>query len=716
MKFGYAGVSFALLLIIISGFVLDEAYAQTSNFSVTDVDSVRVNLSWNNLSSSNAMYYNVEMVRTEDKGNIVLFGAKNEYNLTDYHWHNSGETVNYTLTVYGPSWSILNETTITVTIPANEQPTADAGMDLTVDSGGKFTLNGTGSIDDNMDLLEYEWMQTAGPRARLYYTGYIGVALLNVTAPKVYETTTLTFKLNVRDYSGDSDDDFVNVTVRPAYNAPPNADAGDDRTVAPGEWVRLNAINSRDDNTPTQDLNYSWEQIMGTSVVLSDRQGIVTSFTVPDTITSTEILRFNLTVTNRLGKNGSDSVDLIVVLPANNAPTAEAGAYQDLEPGDLVTLNGSNSSDPDPDDSLSYLWYQKNGTPVTLSNYTSITPNFTAPTGNPTLLVFELTVTDLREDTGTDDVQIAVAAHDPPKADVGPNDIIAVYYGDRVTLNASNTMYNHTAKLTYIWTKTEGPGGAPDLLDGETADFTVPTLGGDADQPTYLTYKLTVSDGVYTDQKTIYFYIYPESHPTASGYANYYTAKSGQIVTLNGRHSFDNQGNVTGSWERLNGPIVTLQGSGLVSNFTAPDVATKSIVEFLLTVYDNKGNSDTSKVNVTIVPNQRPTADAGDDRTVRDGTKNIWLTGEGSDPDNDHLYYSWKQLDDENVDELPHLGKRIKFTAPSISSVLVFELTVSDGVYEVTDTVTITVKTNDNAPTANAGPDKSARDGSYRNA
>ena len=709
MKFGYAGASFALLFVIISGFVLDEAYAQASNFRVTNVDSVFVTLEWDNLDDYGARYYNVEMVRTKNKGNIVLFGAESEYNLTDeYHWHNSGETVNYTLTVYGPSWSILTETTITVTIPANVPPTADAGRDKTVGSGGSFTLDGAGSTDDNKDLLEYRWIQTAGPDARFYYIN--DVARLEVTVPDVYETTTLTFKLTVTDYSGETDEDLVNVTVMQTDNAPPNADAGDNRTVALGEWVRLNAVDSWDDNTPTQDLNYSWDQIMGTIVVLSNPQNVVTSFTVPDTITSTEILRFRLTVTDRLGLLGIDSVDIVVVPPENNAPTADAGAYQDLEPGDLVTLNGSNSSDPDPDDSLSYLWDQKSGTPVTLSNYTSITPNFTAPTGNPTLLVFELTVTDLRGDTGTDDVQIAVAAHDPPKADVGPNNIIAVYYGDRVTLNASNTMYNHTAKLTYIWTKTEGPGGAPDSLYGETADFMVPTLVG-ADQPTYLTYKLTVSDGVYTDQETIYFYIYPEGDPTASGYANYYTAKSGQIVTLNGRHSFDNQGPITGSWERLNGPIVNLQGSGLVSNFTAPDVATRSIVEFLLTVYDNKGNSDNSTVRVTIVPNQRPTANAGDDRTVRDGTRDIWLTGEGSDPDNDHLYYSWKQLDGENVDELPHLGKRIKFTAPSISSVLVFELTVSDGVYEVTDTVTITVKTNDHAPTADAGTGKSATEG-----
>ena len=195
--------------------------------AVTDVDSVFVTLEWDNLDDYGARYYNVEMVRTENKGNLVLFGAESEYNLTEeYHWHNSGETVNYTLTVYGPSWSILTETTITVTIPANKAPTADAGMDMTVGSGGSFTLDGTGSHDledDRKNLLEHEWTQTVGPHVRFYY---VGVGLVEVTAPNVDENTTLTFKLTVTDYSGETDEDLVNVTVMQADNTPPIASAG----------------------------------------------------------------------------------------------------------------------------------------------------------------------------------------------------------------------------------------------------------------------------------------------------------------------------------------------------------------------------------------------------------------------------------------------------------------------------------------------------------
>ena len=699
MKFGYVGVSFALLLVILSGFVPDEAYAQATNFRVTHVDSVLVTMEWNNLDSYGATSYDVEL-----NGYLGILPTSVQYNVIDYHGHEEGETVNYTLTVYGSDYSTLNETTVTPTIPANVPPTADAGRDKTVDSGGNFMLDGAGSTDDNKDLLEYRWTQTAGPDARFYYIN--DVAGLEVTTPDVYESTTLTFKLTVWDYSGDSDDDFVNVTIMPADNAQPDANAGDDRTVAPGDRVILSAINSNDDNTPMQDLNYSWQQIIGTDVMLSDAQSMRTSFTVPDSIVSTETLRFKLTVTDRLGKNGSDSVDLIVVPPANNAPTADAGNDQAVKPGDPVTLNGGRSSDPDQSDPLDYSWYQTGGTPVTLSNYTALTPNFTAPTGNPTLLVFELTVTDSRGDAGTDEVQVTVATHDSPVANAGPDRVVS--YGDRVTLNASRTEYSHTTTLTYTWTKTEGPSDTPDSLSGETVNFTVPTLGPDAEQPTDLVYKLTVSDGVYTDQDFIKFLIYPGSDPVAVGHAYPDDVRSGETVTFDGVGSFDYDGPITGSWETVSDVAVNLQGSGLTNNFIAPYVTKDTTIEFVLTVFDNSGHSDNDMVNVTIRPNRRPTANAGADQIVKAGAAYVGIHGSGDDPENDALYYSWEQVSGETVTILRNFGDTIRFNAPNTFSVLVFELTVSDGVYETTDRVTITVKTNDYAPTANAGPDMSA--------
>ncbi|OEU79872.1 MAG: hypothetical protein BA865_12325, partial [Desulfobacterales bacterium S5133MH4] len=64
---------------------------------------------------------------------------------------------------------------------------------------------------------------------------------------------------------------------------------------------------------------------------------------------------------------------------ANQEPTSDAGEDQTVKAGDTVTLNGSNSSDPDYGIPL-YEWTQTDeGTSVTLSDATAVKPTFTAP-------------------------------------------------------------------------------------------------------------------------------------------------------------------------------------------------------------------------------------------------------------------------------------------------------------------------------------------------
>ncbi len=111
-----------------------------------------------------------------------------------------------------------------------------------------------------------------------------------------------------------------------------------------------------------------------------------------------------------IGANNALRVNIIDGTGTNSAPNAVAGGSQTVTAGALVTLNGSASNDPD-GDTLTYSWSQTTGPAVTLSNATSATASFTAPSvTSDTLLRFELRVTDTNGllDTATANVTVAI--------------------------------------------------------------------------------------------------------------------------------------------------------------------------------------------------------------------------------------------------------------------------------------------------------------------
>src|SRR5919109_585726 len=151
-----------------------------------------------------------------------------------------------------------------------------------------------------------------------------------------------------------------------------------------------------------------------------------------------------------------------------------------------------------------------------------------------------------------------------------------------------------------------------------------------------------------------------------------------------------------------------------------------SIQEHTFTVKGTKSNaasdsatSGSTKLIVNKPPNQPPTADAGSDFSVNEGTTGVQLQGSGSDPDGTISSYKWEQvvsgseptvtLTDENT-------ATAKFDAPSVSTntELTFKLTVTDNDgATATDSVKVTINNVivNQPPTANAGSDQTVNEG-----
>ena len=103
---------------------------------------------------------------------------------------------------------------------------------------------------------------------------------------------------------------------------------------------------------------------------------------------------------------------------------------------------------------------------------------------------------------------------------------------------------------------------------------------------------------------------------------------------------------------------------------------------------------------VTPPENQPPTADAGSDQTVDEGTQVTLDASASDDPDGDQLGYTWTQTAGPDAGLSQSDGETTTFTAPDVDgdTTLTFEVSVSDGDLSDTDTVPVTVQNTDTPP------------------
>ena len=139
-------------------------------------------------------------------------------------------------------------------------------------------------------------------------------------------------------------------------------------------------------------------------------------------------------VTAQFGtRTASARADLVISLRnVNEAPVADAGAdIAGVSPGASVTLDGSGSSDPDRDDTLTWRWTQTDasGYAVVLSDAAAKRPTFTIPSdiAAEAVLVFTLRVTDAGGLFAEDSVRVSVV---PPPADAPAGTTEVLWSGD----------------------------------------------------------------------------------------------------------------------------------------------------------------------------------------------------------------------------------------------------------------------------------------------
>jgi hypothetical protein len=137
--------------------------------------------------------------------------------------------------------------------------------------------------------------------------------------------------------------------------------------------VTLDASNTTDDDGDT--LTYSWVQLSGTWVELTDITNSQLTFTSPS-VSTDEVLSFELTVDD--GFDSSNQTVQVMVIQVNKAPVVSIDAHAISGQENTTLMLNATGSDSD-GDALSYQWQQISGTEISFDDSTASQVTITLP-------------------------------------------------------------------------------------------------------------------------------------------------------------------------------------------------------------------------------------------------------------------------------------------------------------------------------------------------
>ncbi|MFH1701796.1 MAG: PKD domain-containing protein [Nitrospirota bacterium] len=234
----------------------------------------------------------------------------------------------------------------------NQPPVANAGADQNVITGTLVTLNGSESFDPEGVIITFLWTFVEVP------AGDASLSDAFDAKPTFTPAVNGTYRLElvINDGVFESVPDEVAI-IASTQNVAPNANAGPDQNVYTGATVYLDGSGSIDPDSGPRPLSYLWsfDSVPGWSFLtnsnIDNRDQVSASF-IPDIDGSYVI---NLTVND--GELSSWDTLNIMATTQNVPPNANAGTDITVHIGEIATLDGSASNDPDDGPSpLSYSW------------------------------------------------------------------------------------------------------------------------------------------------------------------------------------------------------------------------------------------------------------------------------------------------------------------------------------------------------------------------
>ncbi len=301
----------------------------------------------------------------------------------------------------GLATSAADEVVVTAA-RGNARPVARAGVDQTVELGSVVALDATESSDADGDQLGVTWTLTSKPPGSNAGLADASAARTVFVADALGEFRVT---LVVADLVGPSEPDEVVITVVDT-NVPPTANAGPDQSVGVGSVVGIDGSASSDPDGDA--LIFQWS-------IVSKPEGSVAGIQDPAAPSSLFVAdvagQFVIQLIVNDGRSPSAPDVMVVDATARNVtPTARAGADRSVNVGDVVTLDGRASTDPEASP-LGYAWSfvtVPNGSAAVLAPASSPQPSFVADVAGA--YVARLVVSDGVTASAPDTVTITASA------------------------------------------------------------------------------------------------------------------------------------------------------------------------------------------------------------------------------------------------------------------------------------------------------------------
>jgi hypothetical protein len=296
--------------------------------------------------------------------------------------------------------------------PPNRPPVAMAGDDISIRlPQNTVTMDGSSSADPDENIVSYTWAYKSGPASFV-----IGNPAIIKTDVQGLTEGDYVFTLTVTDAGGLTSVDEVKITVLPALNQPPVANAGNDTQVTlPATVTLIGTASDPDGPAPALKWTLKSAPTGATANITGD-----TTLNPVISFTRAGLYVFTLTATDNKGATASDDISVAVNDVPNQLPIVNAGNDTGITLPASVNLNGSASDPDNPAVAPAVKWTKKSGPAgAVIAGDTTLTPSVSFISAGT--YVFTLTATDNRNGIASDDVTVTVlpAINQLPQVNAG---------------------------------------------------------------------------------------------------------------------------------------------------------------------------------------------------------------------------------------------------------------------------------------------------------